>query len=349
MARAAADPAAVPAPGRAPALDAPAPDAAQPPHCRNCGAAAPGAFCPACGQETALALPTARQFLKEAAGRYVAFDGRMWRTLAALLFRPGHLTREYLAGRRRRYIRPARLFLVLSLVLFFVMRIAIGVPTLSEGIVEIDRSASSQAAAGARAPAADPDAPADPGATGRTGAGGSPRVLLPGLELSFGEDDIVNVAGAGPVAQALKQRMNRFNALPKQERLEQLVLGTLRYGPYAMFVLLPAFAFLLQVVYAGRGGRYPQRPRRYAEHLVFAAHNHAYAFLAATLAVPLPWGPLRFTIFLWSVAYALWSMRAVYGGRWLGLLARAWLLAVAYLVLFAFVTVGLIVAAVVIR
>ena len=99
--------------------------------CRNCGADAPGAFCPACGQETTLALPTARQFLKEAAGRYVAFDGRMWRTLAALLFRPGYLTREYLAGRRRRYIRPARLFLVLSLVLFFVIRIAIGVPQLA--------------------------------------------------------------------------------------------------------------------------------------------------------------------------------------------------------------------------
>jgi hypothetical protein len=36
-------------------------------------------------------------------GRYVALDGRLWRTLGALLFRPGFLTREYLAGRRRRF------------------------------------------------------------------------------------------------------------------------------------------------------------------------------------------------------------------------------------------------------
>ena len=49
--------------------------------------------------------------MREATGRYVAFDGRLWKTLSALLFRPGFLTREYLAGRRRRYIRPARLFL----------------------------------------------------------------------------------------------------------------------------------------------------------------------------------------------------------------------------------------------
>ena len=86
--------------------------------CRNCGAEAPGAYCPSCGQETALELPRAGQFMREAAGRYVALDGRMGRTLFALLFRPGFLTREYLAGRRRRYVRPARLVLVLAIVLF---------------------------------------------------------------------------------------------------------------------------------------------------------------------------------------------------------------------------------------
>ena len=86
--------------------------------CRNCGARTEGHYCANCGQETALALPTFRSFMREAAGRYVALDGRLWRTLSALVARPGMLTREYFAGRRRRYIRPARLFLVLYLLLF---------------------------------------------------------------------------------------------------------------------------------------------------------------------------------------------------------------------------------------
>jgi hypothetical protein len=81
--------------------------------CRNCGASVTGDYCAACGQETRVRLPTARVFLREATGRYVALDGRLWRTLAALLVRPGFLHREYMVGRRRRYIRPARLFLVL--------------------------------------------------------------------------------------------------------------------------------------------------------------------------------------------------------------------------------------------
>ena len=75
-------------------------------------------------------LPTARVFMREATGRYVSLDGRMWRTLAALLFRPGFLTREYFAGRRRRYIRPARLFLVLSLALFAAIRFFASAPVI---------------------------------------------------------------------------------------------------------------------------------------------------------------------------------------------------------------------------
>src|SRR3954469_15077396 len=99
-----------------PADGGPSPDI-----CRNCGAHATGHFCPNCGQETRIALPTFSAFMREAAGRYVALDGRFWRTIIALVARPGFLTREYFNGRRRRYSRPARLFLVLYLVLFAVI------------------------------------------------------------------------------------------------------------------------------------------------------------------------------------------------------------------------------------
>ena len=47
--------------------------------------------------------------------------------------------------------------------------------------------------------------------------------------------------------------------------------------------------------------------------------------------------------------YGLRSMKVVYGGRWLGVFARAWALGVSYLVLFAFVTLGLFLAALLVR
>ena len=78
------------------------------PHCRNCGATAPGRYCPACGQETQIALPTVRHIMRDAAGTLVAIDGRLWRTLQALLFRPGLLTRTSICadGASTTSVRP---------------------------------------------------------------------------------------------------------------------------------------------------------------------------------------------------------------------------------------------------
>ena len=47
--------------------------------------------------------------------------------------------------------------------------------------------------------------------------------------------------------------------------------------------------------------------------------------------------------------YLAWSTRVVYGGGWFGIAARAIVLGLAYLILFAFVTIGLVVAAVLLR
>ncbi|MFW5951264.1 MAG: DUF3667 domain-containing protein, partial [Gemmatimonadota bacterium] len=48
-------------------------------------------------------------------------DRRLPRTLGSLFFRPGHLTTEYVNGRRVRYIHPFRLYLVSSLVFFLLL------------------------------------------------------------------------------------------------------------------------------------------------------------------------------------------------------------------------------------
>jgi hypothetical protein len=50
-----------------------------------------------------------------------AIDGRLVRTLPALMFRPGHMTRKYLSGQRARYMPPFRLFLLASIVFFLTL------------------------------------------------------------------------------------------------------------------------------------------------------------------------------------------------------------------------------------
>jgi len=148
--------------------------------------------------------------------------------------------------------------------------------------------------------------------------------------------------------ELLHKPIARFNSLPRAQKLEQIRAGALRYGPYAMFALLPAFAALLKVLYLGRRRRYPARPRLYGEHLVFAAHDHAFLFVVGTLlfAVPAMAGK---ALALWAVVYLTWSTRAVYGGSWVGIAARAFVLLIAYSILFSLVTAGLLIVAVLLR
>jgi len=311
------------------------------PRCRNCGTAISGAFCPHCGQETNLKLPTLREFLREAAGRYVAFDGRFWRTMLALVFRPGRLTREYFAGRRRRYIRPARLYLFATLVFFAITRFFTpghlfdgetqGFPDGDERRAKIERAQPQDKGKGAQPP----------------GKSERPSASENGLLI---DDDLnLQVPEGLPGGSALKNRWQRFEGLSRSEKGDQIADGMLRYGPYAMFVLLPAFALLLKFAYVGRYRRYPQRPRLFGEHMVFGAHIHAFFFVAATAVLLIPSGWLRAIVEVWMVFYFFRAMRVIYGGSRVGTAVRAFLLFIGYSVLVGLATAGLVVAAVLLR
>ena len=145
---------------------------------------------------------------------------------------------------------------------------------------------------------------------------------------------------------AVRKRYDHFKGLPKGEKAERLYAGALRYGPYAMVALLPAFALLQMLAYLGRGGRYPGRPRRYAEHLVYSAHLHAFAALAIMVLMLLPTGLPRALLGAWVVYYVIRARQVVYGGRWWAGLLRSSIIASVYLVLVALAIAGLLVAAI---
>ncbi|MEO5817559.1 MAG: DUF3667 domain-containing protein [Gemmatimonadaceae bacterium] len=61
-----------------------------------------------------------RHLVTEAFHELANVDGRLWRSVVALLSKPGFLTVEYFAGRRGRYMRPFSLFVLLNVAFFFV-------------------------------------------------------------------------------------------------------------------------------------------------------------------------------------------------------------------------------------
>jgi hypothetical protein len=89
--------------------------------CRNCQKAFDGSFCPNCGQKDVDLGRPFRELLGEVVKETLEIDGRAYRTVRYLLTKPGALTAEYLAGRRRSYTPPLRLYLVISVSFFLLV------------------------------------------------------------------------------------------------------------------------------------------------------------------------------------------------------------------------------------
>ncbi len=86
--------------------------------CANCGAALQGRFCSQCGQ-TAHPHRSLVHVLEEFMHGVIHFDTKAWRTLPMVIFRPGTLTRNYVFGKRARYISPLAMFLFTIFAMFF--------------------------------------------------------------------------------------------------------------------------------------------------------------------------------------------------------------------------------------
>ncbi|APP01044.1 DUF3667 domain-containing protein [Xanthomonas perforans] len=92
--------------------------------CENCATALQGAYCHACGQSAHNPVRSVAHAVEEVFESFWHLDGRIFRTLRDLLV-PGRVAQRFLGGQRVRYVAPMRLFLVLSLLTFFIARIAV--------------------------------------------------------------------------------------------------------------------------------------------------------------------------------------------------------------------------------
>ncbi|MFN3510030.1 MAG: DUF3667 domain-containing protein, partial [Tsuneonella troitsensis] len=78
--------------------------------CLNCSTTLVGPHCHVCGQR-AHVHRTLGAFFHDLLHGVLHFEGKTWRTVPLLVWQPGKLTREYIDGRRARYVSPIALFL----------------------------------------------------------------------------------------------------------------------------------------------------------------------------------------------------------------------------------------------
>ena len=97
--------------------------------CASCGRSLTGEnYCSHCGEEVFDASKlTLKYFLTNTVlQEFLNVDGKIWRTLKLLLFRPAFLALEYAAGRRRPYVGPVRLLIVTIIVYVLATQSGIG-------------------------------------------------------------------------------------------------------------------------------------------------------------------------------------------------------------------------------
>ncbi|NYE63138.1 hypothetical protein FHW58_004366 [Duganella sp. 1224] len=346
--------------------------AAAPENCANCDTPLGGHYCSNCGQEAVLHHASTREFLHEFIGHYVALEGKLWGSLARLLFRPGLLTNEYIRGRRVRFVQPLRLYLSFSLLFFALLKFA--GPTTGHGEDDRDEAPAAQvsmaeqavkqagaleklklntpeerqsaAAAEAAIAAMQKDQQADERAR-KQSAGDAQQAATeaarpaPAAPASVSEPAHGGVSADRQMArddvdrwleqrgwETLRHKWNALNDMSTEQQKAALQAGFYHYAPYAIFCLMPVFALYLKVLYLGSG-------RRFGEHVLFALHTNAFAFLIFSVMLVVRIGIVDFALWCWLLGYLPWAMRRVYHSSRAGTLLR-W----AVLMFFYMISIG---------
>jgi len=318
-------------------------------NCLNCTATLTGQYCGECGQRARSRLISIWELLQEAFGDLLELDSRVWRTLIPLAIRPGQLTRDYLEGRRARFMPPFRTYLVLSifffLIAFFDPREELGIlfepdeetPAAMEADAqsanEIRDEILQELAADGIITTGEPSTGIEIVSADEDESGLEEDDDSDGFNISINDDgttassecddvdigDMPDWMASRLTAERLKVVCERVTADDGKAFLGKLLDNV----PAALFVLLPLMAMILKVLY-------PLSKRYYVEHLLFVVHFHAFIFLILTLQVL--FGRLislldvsdtasditTIAVFFYIPVYLYKSMRRVYDqGHWL--------------------------------
>jgi hypothetical protein len=332
------------------------------PDCLNCGNRLRGQYCGNCGQRSRSRLISLWELVSDAFGDLFELDSRLWQTLIPLMVRPGHLTRDYLEGRRARYMPPFRMYLVLSLlffvVAFFDPREELGLLFEPQPEVATEATGADETSA-TETPATEADAIkqeilddlAEEGIVVDDESTDGWRIDEDGIRFTIDGDDDDEAAGDGdcnveasdledlPAWLARRMTVERLQRICERTRLDDgraLVDNLVDNIPAALIVLLPLMAFVLKALY-------PLSKRYYVEHLLFFVHFHSFFFLILSLQIlfmrlagvlPIPEALAVLTIVVASFyvpIYLFLSMRRVYGQGRIATFLKFMALLVAYL------------------
>jgi len=264
-------------------------------NCLNCGNTFEGKFCNNCGQENLELHEDFGHVMAHAVGDYFHFDEKFFHTLRPLLFSPGKLTVDYMAGKRTQYLHPIRMYIFISLVYF----ILLFSNTNRQNEIE-QRQVTTGHAIGK-----------DKASVGVatftfTNKGDTTYQQYLQLQQKLPADKRDNIFD-----RYITKKFYDWKArgLTPDEAIRESFQHNF---PKAMFFLLPLFALFLKIAFR-------KNHKYYVEHLIYAFHLHCFIFLFSTIIIlleiilPDAFGKsLRDLSFLVVLYYVYRSLRVIY-------------------------------------
>lgn len=262
------------------------------PNCLNCKQqlSETDNFCHQCGQENTDKKIPLINLIRDFFGDYFSFDSKLFKSIIPLLFKPGLLTIEFNAGKRVKYIPPLRMYIFISFIYFFLQSLNIPTRNFQYDGSEIKSETTTNK-------------------NFNLETDSSVEITLDIVNNALDSLDIKKTAFREFMTNAFVHQINKL--IKNDESFRDYLLKNVSV---MMFLFLPAFAFLLKIIY-WRSGKY------YMEHLVFIFHYHSFLFLFFTLIhllqiLPdfLGWGIAIIFILAvaWIFFYLIKAMRAVY-------------------------------------
>lgn len=278
-------------------------------NCLNCEATVTGNFCSVCGQENLELHENFLHLVLHSVGHYFHLESKFFKSMVPLLTKPGHLTKEYFAGKRASHLNPISMYIFISIVFFFLFTANTNIN--KKGIIKentTEKTKSAEAVAGKTAKDLGNYFKTDITNTQKFKESASYRntVKESGKEDSVGEFNI-----------PFHSLNEKFRKVKNNELQFELFKNKLTsHLPKIMFILLPLFALILKLV-SIRSKKY------YTEHLIYSIHVHSFLFLFGSILILLKWmlpfvsGWIQFLGILVILWYIYRSMRTIYNStRW---------------------------------
>ncbi|MGE0587804.1 MAG: DUF3667 domain-containing protein [Cyclobacteriaceae bacterium] len=291
--------------------------------CLNCGAKLNGLFCSECGQKNIPKRQTLGELAENFLGSFFSYESKFLRSVKHLLVRPGFLAMEYNDGRRERYYHPARMYVFISFIFFFLFFSLPGSDDNSDGfeISGDDRREIRQGLNETGIPEGDSielrheDGRIESSAQGKgfsfSGPAYSSRAAYDSAQHALAPE-----ARDGWLFRKLNEKTSSLNERYKGDSKEfgkDFEEAFMNNFSKVLFFLLPVFALVLKLLYL-------RRDFYYSEHLVFSIYYYNFFYLAA--AIQLLFGLVSWLewaatlIGLWILVYLLLAMKRMYNQSW---------------------------------